>query len=68
MYSLCSHPRYFKFKQKYQQVRPVFPDYLFVSYDYGARNLDEYFDFYSIAGPEVYNEGNIDKNLNNCML
>ena len=27
----------------------MFPDYLFVSYDYGARNLDEYFLFHSIA-------------------
>ena len=31
-------------------VRPVFPDHFSVSYDYGARNLDEYFHFYSIAG------------------
>ena len=61
MYSLYGHPRYFKFKRKYQQIRPVFPDYLSVSYDYGARNLDEYFYFYSIAGPEVWNEGNNDK-------
>ena len=28
----------------------MFPDHLSVSYDYGARNLDEYFHFYSIAG------------------
>ena len=48
MYSLYGHPRYFKFKWKYQQ--PVFPDHFSVSYDYGARNLDEYFHFYSIAG------------------
>ena len=34
---------YIKFKPKYQQIGPVFPDYLSVSYDYGARNLDEYF-------------------------
>ena len=52
MYSLYSHAKYFKFKQKYQQIQPVFPDHLSVSYDYGARNLDEYFQFYiiSIAG------------------
>ena len=31
-------------------MRPVFLDHLSVSYDYGARNLDEYFHFYSIAG------------------
>ena len=44
MYSLYGHPKYLKFKPKYQQVGPVFPDYLSVSYDdYGARNLDEYF-------------------------
>ena len=30
-------------------ARPVFPDHLSVSYDYGARNLDEYVHFYSIA-------------------
>ena len=53
MYSLYGHPRYFKFKQKYQQMGPVFPDYLSGSYNYGARNLDEYFHFYSIAGPKV---------------
>ena len=45
VYSLYGHPKYFKFKRKY-----VFPDHLSVSYDYGARNLDEYFHFYSIAG------------------
>ena len=45
----------------------MFPDYLSVSYDYGARTLlDEYFHFYSI-GPKVQNKGNIYKNLNNCM-
>ena len=67
MYSLYGHPRYFKFKRKYQQIRPVFPDYLSVSYDYGARNIDEYFHFYSIAGPKAQNKGNIYKNLNNYM-
>ena len=45
----------------------VFPDYLSVSFDYSARNLDKYFHFYNIAGLIVQNEGNIDKNLNNCM-
>ena len=34
----------------------------------GAGNLDEYFHFYSIAGPKVQNERNIYKNVNNCML
>ena len=28
----------------------TFPDHLSVSYDYGIRNFDEYFHFYSIAG------------------
>ena len=28
----------------------MLPDHLSVSYDYGTRNLDEYFHFYSIAG------------------
>ena len=52
--SLRSHPptKYYVFQvheKKYQQMWPVFPDHLSVSYDYGARNLDEYFHFYSIA-------------------
>ena len=36
MYFLYGYARYFKFqfKQKYQQIGPVFPDYLSVSYDY----------------------------------
>ena len=38
MYSLCGHPRYFKFKQKYQQYGPVFPNYLSISYDYDKRH------------------------------
>ena len=29
------------------------PDHLSGSYDYGARNLDEYFHFYSIAGQKL---------------
>ena len=49
MYFLYGYPKYFKFKQKYQQILPVFPDYLYVSYDHGARDLDEYFYFYSTA-------------------
>ena len=49
-YSLYGHLIYFKFKQKYQQIQPMFPDHLSVSYDYDARNSDEYFHFYSIAG------------------
>ena len=38
------------FKPKYQQIGPVFLDYLSLSYDYDASNLDEYFHFYSIVG------------------
>ena len=50
MYSLYGHSKYFKFKRNYQQIRQLLPDHLSVSHYYGARNLDEYFDFYSIAG------------------
>ena len=50
IYSLYGHREYFKFKRKYQEIRLVFPDLLPVSYDNGARNLDEYFHFYSTAG------------------
>ena len=50
MYSLYSPTKYLKFKRKYQQARPVFPDHPSISYDYNARDLDEYFHFYSIAG------------------
>ena len=64
---LYGHPKYFKFKQKYQQIRPVFPHHLSISYNYGARDLDEYFHFYSIAGQKfTMNEIYIKKN-NNCM-
>ena len=31
-------------------MQPVVLDYLSASYDQGARNLDEYVNFYSIAG------------------
>ena len=67
MYFLYGYPKYFKFKQKYQQIRSVFPDYLSVCYDYGARNLDEYFHFYSIAGQKFKMKKIFLKNLNNCM-
>ena len=40
-------------------MRPVFPVYLYASYDYGARNIDEYFHFYSIAGQKFKMEINI---------
>ena len=49
MYFLYGYNKYFKFKRKYQQIRPVFPDHL----DLDARDLDEYFHFYSIAGQKV---------------
>ena len=53
MYFLYGYNKYFKFKPKYQKIRPVFLDDLFVCYDYGTRDLDEYFHFYSIAGQKV---------------
>ena len=46
----------------------VFPVYLYASYDYGARNIDEYFHVYSIAGQKLKMEKGFSKNLNNCML
>ena len=66
MYFLYGCAKYFKFKQKYQQI-PVFPDYLSFSYDYGARNLDEYFHFYSITGQKFKMKEIFLKNLFNCM-
>ena len=60
MYSLYGrHPKHFKFKRKYQQIQPVFPDYLSISYDCSTRNLDEYFHFYSIASEKFKMKGNI---------
>ena len=54
MYSLTSNPKYFRFKQKYYQTRPVFPDHLSVSHDQDSRNLDEYFfHFYSFAAQKI---------------
>ena len=48
---------------KSQQIGPVFPDYLSVSDDYLARNLDEYMlSFLKYCWPKVQNEGNIKKN------
>ena len=64
---MYGYAKYFKFKRKYQQIRPVFPDYLSVSYDYGARNLAEYFHFYSTAGQKFKMKEIFFKNLNNCM-
>ena len=63
VYSLYGHPKYFKFKRKY-----VFPDHLSVSYDYGARNLDEYFHFYSmLAKGSKFRRKYLFKKTNNCM-
>ena len=67
MYFLCGYPKYFKFKQKYQQIGSVFRDHLSISYDYGARNLDEYFHFYSIAGQKFKMKEIFLKYLNNCI-
>ena len=54
--------------KKYQQIRPVFSVYLFVSYDYGARNLDEYFCFYSIASQKFKIKEIFLENVNNLNL
>ena len=67
MYFLYGYAKYFNFKQKYQQIRPVFPDYLSVSYEYVARNLDEYFHFYSIASQKFKMKEIFLKNSNNCI-
>ena len=40
----------FQVQAKYQQIWPAVPNHPPVSYDYGARDLDDYFHFYSIAG------------------
>ena len=45
----------------------MFPDYVSVSYDYGSRNLDEYFHFYSIAGQKLKMKEIFLKSLNNFM-
>ena len=60
-------PEIFQVQAKVSTIRPVFPDYLSVTYDCGARNLDEYFHFLKYCWSEVQNEGNINKNLNDCM-
>ena len=39
MYALYGHPKYFKFKGKYQPYGPLFPDYLSVSYDYDGNKF-----------------------------
>ena len=67
MYFLHGYPKCFKFKQKCQQIRSVFPGYLSASYGYGARNLDEFFHFYSMAGQKFKMKEIFLKNLNNCM-
>ena len=68
MYVLYGYSKLFKFKQQYQQIRPVFPDHLSVSYDCGVRNLvDEYFHFYSIAGQKFKMKEIFLKILNNCI-
>ena len=54
MYSLYNHPKYFKFKRRYQQIRPAFPDHLSVSYQYDARNLDKYFHFYNMLDGQKF--------------
>ena len=41
MYFLYGHPRYFNFKRKKMLIRPVFPDYLFVCYNYALTNTSK---------------------------
>ena len=65
MNSVYSHPKSFKFKRKYQQMRQAFPDRLSFSYNYGAWNLDEYFHFYSIACQKFKMKEIFFKKLNN---
>ena len=68
MYFLYGYIKYFQFKSKYQQIRPVFSVYLTVSYDYRARNLDEYFHFSIIADQKFKMKEIFLKILNNWML
>ena len=46
-------------------MRPAFPDRLTFSYNYGARNFDEYFHFYSIACQKFKMKEIFFKKLNN---
>ena len=39
MQSRSGHPRNFKLISKFSKMRPVFPDYLSVSYDYDLSEL-----------------------------
>ena len=48
MQSRCGHPQNFKVISKFSQIRPVFPDYLSVSYDYALTNQD--YDFFNHPG------------------
>ena len=48
MQSCCGHPQNFKVISKFSQIRPVFPDYLSVSYDYALTNQD--YDFFNHPG------------------
>ena len=57
----------FQVQEKISTNTTAFPDHLSVSYDYGARNLDEYFHFYSIAGQNFKMKEIFFLNLNNCM-
>ena len=55
MYALYGHPRYFKFKRKYQQ----FPDYLSVSYNYELhKQLSSINSIVDIKEDRCLNEGN----------
>ena len=42
MQSRSAHPRNFKLISKFNQIRPIFPDYLSVSYEYGISDILKY--------------------------
>ena len=61
--------KYFKILLKLQisQVQAKILTNLSVSYDYGARNFDEYFHFYGIAGQKFKMKEILKKKINKCM-
>ena len=50
MYFLYSYPKYFNFKLI---SITICVSTFYISYDYGDRNLEEYFHFYGIAGQKL---------------
>ena len=68
MYSFGGPPQIFQVQVKILTIQPEFPEYLSISYDYGASNLDKDFHFLYYCWPESLNDGNIFKNLNNSII